>query len=96
MSVPTRPVDLEITGDEARLVPTEAELLQRRDHRWIDRWEPEDSQFWEAVGRRTARRNLVFSILTEHIGFSVWTIWSVMVLFTPGPSGASPSPTRSC
>ena len=28
-----------------------------------------------------ARRNLVFSILTEHIGFSVWSLWSVLVLF---------------
>jgi NNP family nitrate/nitrite transporter-like MFS transporter len=29
----------------------------------------------------TARRNLVFSILSEHIGFSVWSLWSVLVLF---------------
>ncbi|TAL22461.1 MAG: NarK/NasA family nitrate transporter, partial [Frankiales bacterium] len=34
---------------------------------------------------RTAKRNLVFSILSEHIGFSVWVIWSVMVLFMPEP-----------
>ncbi|WP_035841597.1 nitrate/nitrite transporter [Kitasatospora azatica] len=59
------------------------ELLQRRPHRWIDRWLPEDQQFWETVGSRTARRNLIFSILSEHIGFSVWTIWSVLVLFMP-------------
>ncbi|MFC1407628.1 MULTISPECIES: NarK/NasA family nitrate transporter [Streptacidiphilus] len=68
------------------LLPPKAsddELLQRRPHRWIDRWLPEDQQFWEAVGSRTARRNLVFSILSEHIGFSVWTIWSVLVLFMP-------------
>jgi NNP family nitrate/nitrite transporter-like MFS transporter len=61
----------------------EAWLLQRREHRWIDRWEPEDVAFWQAVGAKTARRNLTFSILSEHIGFSVWTIWSVMVLFMP-------------
>ena len=85
MSVPTRPVDLETTADTAELAATEAELLQRRDHRWIDHWEPEDPEFWEAVGKQTARRNLVFSILTEHIGFSVWTIWAVMVLFMPEP-----------
>ena len=60
-------------------------LLQRRDGRWIDRWEPEDPQFWDAVGARTAKRNLVFSILSEHVGFSVWVIWSVMVLFMPEP-----------
>ena len=28
---------------------------------------------------------MIFSILSEHIGFSVWVIWSVMVLFIPPP-----------
>lgn len=65
-----------------RVKPGE-ELLERRAHRWIDRWRPEDAEFWGAVGARTARRNLIFSILAEHIGFSVWTIWSVLVLFMP-------------
>jgi NNP family nitrate/nitrite transporter-like MFS transporter len=32
-----------------------------------------------------ARRNLVVSILCEHVGFSVWTMWSVLVLFL-GPA----------
>jgi MFS transporter, NNP family, nitrate/nitrite transporter len=49
--------------------------------RWITHWEPEDAAFWETTGRYVARRNLVFSILAEHIGFSVWSIWSVLVLF---------------
>ncbi|WP_439654094.1 MFS transporter [Streptacidiphilus melanogenes] len=71
------------TPGPAALQASEDELLQRRPHRWIDRWQPEDEQFWETVGARTARRNLVFSILSEHIGFSVWTIWSVLVLFMP-------------
>jgi len=49
---------------------------------WIERWDPEDDTFWnEGGGRRTAVRNLVFSVLSEHIGFSVWSLWSVMVLF---------------
>ncbi len=68
--------------DEVR---SDDELLQRREGRWIDRWEPEDPRFWDEVGERTAKRNLVFSILSEHIGFSVWVIWSVMVLFMPEP-----------
>jgi NNP family nitrate/nitrite transporter-like MFS transporter len=71
------------TPGSARQQASDDELLQRRPHRWIDRWQPEDHQFWDAVGARTARRNLVFSILSEHIGFSVWTIWSVLVLFMP-------------
>ncbi|KJK57647.1 nitrate/nitrite transporter [Saccharothrix sp. ST-888] len=49
--------------------------------RWIQDWHPEDAAFWARTGRRTAHRNLAFSILSEHIGFSVWSLWSVMVLF---------------
>jgi MFS transporter, NNP family, nitrate/nitrite transporter len=52
-----------------------------RRGRWIDDWRPEDPEFWRATGARVARRNLIFSILSEHIGFSVWTLWSVLVLF---------------
>ncbi|MER7012647.1 nitrate/nitrite transporter [Saccharopolyspora sp. NPDC000359] len=52
-----------------------------RSGRWIEGWNPEDERFWAATGRRVARRNLIFSILSEHIGFSVWSIWSVLVLF---------------
>ena len=55
----------------------------RRTGRWIEHWAPEDDQFWNSVGKKTARKNLTFSILSEHIGFSVWVIWSVMVLFMP-------------
>ena len=47
---------------------------------WIDRWEPEDPEFWEGGGRQVARRNLVFSILAEHLGFSVWVIWSIVAV----------------
>jgi NNP family nitrate/nitrite transporter-like MFS transporter len=49
--------------------------------RWIDHWEPEDEGFWQTTGRKVANRNLLFSVVSEHIGFSIWTLWSVMVLF---------------
>jgi NNP family nitrate/nitrite transporter-like MFS transporter len=49
--------------------------------RWIDHWDPEDAGFWQATGAKIANRNLWFSILSEHIGFSIWTMWSVLVLF---------------
>ncbi len=49
--------------------------------RWIDHWDPEDAGFWERTGAKVANRNLWFSILSEHIGFSIWTMWSVLVLF---------------
>lgn len=51
--------------------------------RLIRNWDPEDTAAWEAGNARIARRNLVWSVATEHIGFSIWSIWSVMVLFMP-------------
>ncbi|MGW0082470.1 nitrate/nitrite transporter [Streptomyces sp. NPDC003393] len=63
----------------------------RRSGRWIERWDPEDEGFWEASGERTANRNLWFSILSEHIGFSVWTLWSVLVLFMGPEYGLTPA-----
>ena len=53
--------------------------LSRRGGR-IDDWRPEDPAFWRERGAAVARRNLIFSIFSEHIGFSVWTMWSVLVL----------------
>jgi NNP family nitrate/nitrite transporter-like MFS transporter len=53
--------------------------------RWISDWRPDDQAFWEETGARVARRNLAFSIFSEHIGFSVWSLWSVLVLFL-GPA----------
>ena len=58
---------------------------------WIDDWRPEDEGFWEATGKRIARRNLAFSILSEHIGFSVWSLWSVFVLFLGDDYGFTPA-----
>ncbi|HEV2637281.1 MAG TPA: nitrate/nitrite transporter [Actinocrinis sp.] len=53
--------------------------------RWIERWDPEDEDFWAATGKRIARRNMLASIACEHVGFSVWSVWSVLVLFL-GPA----------
>jgi MFS transporter, NNP family, nitrate/nitrite transporter len=53
----------------------------RRSGRWIDDWRPEEPEFWASTGRRVARRNLVWSIFAEHLGFSVWLIWSVSSAF---------------
>jgi NNP family nitrate/nitrite transporter-like MFS transporter len=58
-----------------------APIPPRRTGRWIEHWDAEDEDFWRTTGRRIARRNLWFSVLSEHIGFSVWTLWSVLVLF---------------
>ncbi|MFK0104723.1 nitrate/nitrite transporter [Streptomyces sp. NPDC091217] len=59
--------------------------------RWIQEWDPEDEAFWQEKGEKTARRNLVFSVLSEHIGFSIWTMWSVLVLFMGPEYGLTPA-----
>src|SRR5690242_13452900 len=51
--------------------------------RWIERWDPDDAAFWAATGKRIAVRNLAFSVLTEHLGFCVWLLWSIAVLNLP-------------
>jgi NNP family nitrate/nitrite transporter-like MFS transporter len=62
-----------------------------RGGRWIDHWEPEDPGFWDKTGKRVANRNLWFSIFVEHIGFSMWTVWSVLVLFMGKAYGVDPA-----
>ena len=57
--------------------------MSRRDARWIADWRPDDDAFWEEKGRVIARRNLLWSIVAEHIGFSVWLIWSIVTTKLP-------------
>ena len=59
--------------------------------RWIDDWRPEDPEFWTTTGEPIARRNLIFSVASEHIGFSVWSLWSVLVLFLGPEYGFDPA-----
>ncbi len=50
---------------------------------WISDWNPEDETFWNSKGKFVARRNLIWSIVAEHIGFSVWLIWSIVATKLP-------------
>src|SRR3954467_10315157 len=54
-----------------------------RRGRWIDVWDPENATFWVEGGRAIARRNLWPSIFAEFLGFSVWQLWSIVVVSMP-------------
>ncbi|KAB1141861.1 NarK/NasA family nitrate transporter [Streptomyces luteolifulvus] len=71
--------------------PSTAPAPPNRGGRWIQQWDPEDETFWNETGEKVARRNLIFSVLSEHIGFSIWTMWSVLVLFMGPEYGLTPA-----
>jgi NNP family nitrate/nitrite transporter-like MFS transporter len=48
--------------------------------RWIDDWNPEDERFWRASGKSIARKNLIISIFAENLGFSIWVLWTIVVI----------------
>jgi NNP family nitrate/nitrite transporter-like MFS transporter len=56
---------------------------ETRESTWIDHWDPEDVTFWESRGRPIARRNLIWSIVAENLGFSIWLLWSVVAAKLP-------------
>jgi NNP family nitrate/nitrite transporter-like MFS transporter len=58
-------------------------LMSSKDPTWISDWNPEDEAFWNSKGKSIARRNLIWSIVAEHIGFSVWLIWSIVATKLP-------------
>lgn len=47
------------------------------------RWDPDDAAFWESEGRGIANRNLWISIPSLSLAFSVWMVWSVVVVNLP-------------
>ncbi len=71
--------------------PSTAPAPPSRGGRWIQHWDPENETFWKETGEKIARRNLFFSVLSEHIGFSIWTLWSVLVLFMGPEYGLTPA-----
>ena len=49
----------------------------------ITRWDPENKQFWDGIGKAIAKRNLLISIPALTLAFSVWMVWSVVVVNLP-------------
>lgn len=52
--------------------------------RWLHHWNAEDPAQWASTGRAIAKRNLAWSIACEFLGFVVWQLWSIVVVFLPG------------
>src|SRR6266487_7024101 len=69
-------IDIDRGSEAASAASGEA----RRGGRWIEQWEPESPAFWETTGRKIARKNLFLSVFAEHIGFSVWVLWTIVVI----------------
>ena len=57
--------------------------MSKEHSTWITDWNPEDEKYWEAKGKAVARRNLIWSIVAENIGFSMWQIWSIAATKLP-------------
>jgi NNP family nitrate/nitrite transporter-like MFS transporter len=51
-----------------------------RQGRTIHQWDVEDTAFWQDRGRRVAYRNLWISIPALLLAFSVWMLWSILVV----------------
>ncbi|GAA3696114.1 nitrate/nitrite transporter [Gordonia hankookensis] len=60
----------------------------KRDHKITD-WDPEDREAWDGGNAAVAKRNLVWSVICEHVGFSIWSLFSVMALFMGPEYGIS-------
>jgi MFS transporter, NNP family, nitrate/nitrite transporter len=57
--------------------------MSNKSTTWISDWNPENAAFWESQGKFIARRNLIWSIIAEHLGFSIWLIWSIVATKLP-------------
>ncbi len=57
--------------------------MDKRGASWIADWNPEHETFWNTKGKFIARRNLIWSIIAEHLGFSIWLLWSIVATKLP-------------
>jgi NNP family nitrate/nitrite transporter-like MFS transporter len=63
-----------------KAAPDHATPEASRRGRWIDDWDPEDETFWETSGKKIAKKNLALSIFAENLGFSIWVLWTIVVI----------------
>ena len=46
----------------------------------LTKWNVEDTEFWECIGKSIVTRNLWISIPSLLFGFSVWLYWGIITL----------------
>ncbi|WP_374302337.1 MFS transporter [Ferrovibrio sp.] len=51
---------------------------------WLNRWEPENPQFWETTGKSIAWRTLIITTANLTMAFIVWFMVSALVVRLPG------------
>lgn len=51
---------------------------------WLDKWTPEDDNFWEAEGKKIAWRTLWITTITLTLSFATWFMMSAIVVKLPG------------
>ncbi|MGB3271629.1 MAG: MFS transporter [Xanthobacteraceae bacterium] len=91
MHLAIRQMEREATAEELTELPPFPEMLGmpkpearlKADGTILTDWRPEDAVFWDATGRRIARRNLWLSIPSLLLSFAVWQVWSVVVAKLP-------------
>src|SRR6266571_630673 len=57
--------------------------MRKPNTNWISDWDPENEKYWNSKGKAIARRNLIWSIVAEHLGFSIWLVWSIVATKLP-------------
>lgn len=50
---------------------------------WIDKWEPESNDFWEAEGKSRAWKTLTVTTMTLIVSFATWFMMSAIVVRLP-------------
>lgn len=51
---------------------------------WLEKWTPEEHEFWKAEGSRRAWRTLTVTTLTLIVSFATWFMMSAIVVRLPG------------
>jgi NNP family nitrate/nitrite transporter-like MFS transporter len=51
---------------------------------WLDKWEPENEEYWDKTGSKIAWRTLSITTATLILSFATWFIMSVLVVKLPG------------